>query len=289
MRPLPRFAALALPALLAGCGTLPQPFRGNPGAEARRLAQPPIPPRLIVPAPATALLSDEGGKALAALLARDLQLREVPAYAEIPHPGDWKLDVSAQNQGGDIVPVYVVRTPQGHDAGRFTGAPVPAAAWADAAPKTLEQVAAQATPQLADMLSHINTVLQQADPNSLYHRQPRLALPDVTGAPGDGDVSLTRLMRMQLTNIGEIVQNDPKGADFVVQGQVRIVPIPGGQQRVEIQWIITDAFGRERGRVVQLNDVPAGSLDGGWGEIAQVVAQQASGGVRDVVLKQSKS
>ncbi|MEO8715273.1 MAG: hypothetical protein ABI369_09695, partial [Acetobacteraceae bacterium] len=271
---------------------LPQPFRGNPGDVARRLAaSPPVPPRLIVPAPGTALLSDDGSKALAALLARDLQMREVPAYAEAGNRSDWVLAVTARHQGEAIVPVYTVRTPQGHDAGSLQGPPVPLAAWAMGTPATLEQVASDAAPRLTAMLARLNTTLQQADPNSLLNRAARVAVPDVTGAPGDGDTALTRLMRVHLGALGVAVQDRSKGADFVVQGRVRVVPIGGGQERVEIQWIVTSPSGGpsggERGRVVQLNDVPTGSLSRAWADVAEAVTEQASGGIREVVLRQS--
>ena len=69
---------LALVALiqLAGCGQLPEPFLGNPGAAALRLRQPPD-PRLAVPPAATALLSDQAGAAFAADLAQALRHDEV--------------------------------------------------------------------------------------------------------------------------------------------------------------------------------------------------------------------
>jgi hypothetical protein len=72
-----------------------------------------------------------------------------------------------------------------------------------------------------------------------------------------------------------------------VAGHVRVVPIAPGQERVEIQWIVRNALGDERGRVVQLNVIPAGTLDHYWGDVAEAVAQEASGGVRDVILRQS--
>ena len=39
--------------------------------------------------------------------------------------------------------------------------------------------------------------------------------------------------------------------------------------------------------VVQLNEIPAGTLNQYWGDVAAVVAREAAGGVRDVILTQS--
>ena len=60
---------LFLPLLFAACGDLPEPFLGNPGATARKLAQPPT-ARLAVPPPADALLPDDATQLFAAALAR---------------------------------------------------------------------------------------------------------------------------------------------------------------------------------------------------------------------------
>ena len=37
---------------------------------------------------------------------------------------------------------------------------------------------------------------------------------------------------------------------------------------------------------MQLNEVAPGSLDRYWGDVAVVVAQEAAGGIRDVILNQ---
>ena len=110
---------------------------------------------------------------------------------------------------------------------------------------------------------------------------------EVTGAPGDGNVALTQQMRGRLAVLGPVVLTTPAGADFVVQGQVKVVPIPKRQERVEIQWSVRTPAGDERGRVVQLNEIPAGTLSGYWGDVAVVVASQASNGVNDVILRQA--
>jgi predicted aspartyl protease len=94
-------------------------------------------------------------------------------------------------------------------------------------------------------------------------------------------------MRARLAVLGPVVLTTPTGADFVVQGEVKVVPIAKRQERVEIQWTVKTASGDERGRVVQLNEIPAGTLDHYWGDVAVVVATEASSGVNDVILRQS--
>ncbi len=277
-----RLSLLLLLTLLASCGDLPEPFLGNPGATGRLLAQPPT-PRLTVPPPGDALLSDEASRNYANALAAGLQAQEVPAVAERLHPNDWQLVASAEERDGKVIPKFRVLNPEGEDKGDTEGTPVPTEVWAAATSATLEQTARDAAPRISNLL----TSIQHADPNSLYNRVAKVQVPEVTGAPGDGNVSLTKQMKTHLAALGPMVQDDATGADFIVQGNVRMVPIAGGQQRVEIQWAVKAPSGDERGKVVQLNDIPAGSLDHYWADVAVVVATEAAGGVNDVIARQS--
>jgi hypothetical protein len=251
-----------------------------------RLAQPPA-PRLAIPAPTDALLTDDASRSFAAAVAERLQGLEVPARAARVQPGDWSLVMTAEQRAGAVVPNYTVRNPKGEPQGQAEGKPIPLAAWAAAKPATLEKAADDAAPAISGLLTRIEAAIRQSDPNSLYNRPARVQVLQVGGAPGDGDQALTAQMRERLSKLGTVVQDTANGADFVVQGQVRTVPTAGKQIRVEIQWIIKDGTGAERGRVIQLNEVPAGSLSGYWGDVAATVAQEASGGVKDVILTQS--
>ncbi len=136
---------LCLLGSLAACGDYPEPFLGNPGATAMRLRQPPD-PRLAIPAPGAALLSDAASRQFATALADRLQMAEVPAYAKPAEATDWRLMVTAQDHGPEIVPIYTVLNPQGQKQGSTQGRPVPASAWAAATPSTLTQAAADAAP-----------------------------------------------------------------------------------------------------------------------------------------------
>jgi len=280
-----RFWLVALLALLAlaGCGDLPQPFLGRPGATAERLALPP-PSRLAVPSPAQSLLPEAGANAWAGAVADALVTEEVPAVAGgTRRRKEWTLVLTAEVRGADVVPSYAVQNPAGESQGLSEGAPVPMAAWASGDPAVLKAAAAQAAPGIASLLNRIEAARRQSDPNSLQNRPARVYFSGVTGAPGDGNSSLPAQMRMKLAALGLVIQDAPKGADFTLAGQVHTAPGGKGTLRIELQWIVSDTKG-ERGRIVQLNEVPPGTLDRYWGDIAVVVATEAAGGVRDVVL-----
>jgi hypothetical protein len=283
-----RFGCLALLLCLslAACGDLPEPFIGNPGATARRLAQP-MTPLLAVPPGTDTLLPDAANVALATEIATALQATEVPAMVRPPEKSDWRVITRAVADGGSVKPLFSVQDPQGHERGTAEGEKVPLKAWANADPALLKQVAAEAGPRIGAVLTSIRVAHDKADPGSLYNRPAKVLVMDVTGAPGDGNATLTRQMRTRLAALGPVVLTTPAGADFSVQGDVKVVPIPKGQERVEIQWTVKTASGDERGRVVQLNEIPAGTLDHYWGDVAVVVASEASNGVNDVVLRQS--
>jgi hypothetical protein len=278
--------ALIVALVVTGCGDLPRPFMGAPGATAQRLAQPP-PARLAVDTPGNALLADSAAQDFARALAEALVNEEVPAISGPAHKGDWTLSVAAEARGATVVPSFTVANPAGEAQGSSEGKPVAASAWAAGNPPTLVAAATDAAPGIAALLTRIEAARRQSDPHSLYNRPAKIWVMDVTGAPGDGNFTLTRLMREKLPELGEVVQDNPRDVDFTVGGKVVVAEASPTTQRVEIQWTVTDAKGSERGRVVQLNEIPKGTLDHYWGDVALTVVQEASGGVRDVVLEQS--
>jgi hypothetical protein len=273
--------ALALLPLLAACGDLPQPFRGNPGALGARLAAPPA-FRVAIAPPAEALLPAPAAATLAGALADTLVGQDWPVTAEPPEPLDWRLAVAAEQDGRAVVPVYRLTDADGTAMGEARGAPVPVAAWGRAEPPLLRQVAERDAAAIAALLSRAEAARRVAAlppaPGA-----PRIRLAAVSGAPGDGNAALTARMRASLAGAGYVVQDSAAGAGFGVSGSVTVVPSGPRRERVEIVWIVTRADGRELGRVFQLNELPAGSLAGLWGDVAAVVAEEAAGGVRQVL------
>src|ERR1700759_1791870 len=108
--------SLAFLCVLTACGQLPQPFFGNPGASATRLAQPP-PSRLAIPSPPQSLLSDSAAEKWAAETANALLAQDVPASHTPARAGDWLLVLSAELRGNTVVPTYTVQNPAGETQG----------------------------------------------------------------------------------------------------------------------------------------------------------------------------
>ncbi|HQT40197.1 MAG TPA: hypothetical protein PK231_12270, partial [Acidocella sp.] len=97
-----KYAPLAAAALLlTSCGTLPEPFYGNPGPAAARLAVPP-PPVLIVPTPTNALLSNDAAKLYASDLATALVAADIPSVAKPADKTDWQIITTATLSGTQV-------------------------------------------------------------------------------------------------------------------------------------------------------------------------------------------
>ncbi len=270
---------------LSGCGDLPQPFAENPGADAMRLAVPP-PSRLDVPVPRGALLADREARIWSEALTVSLLQKEVPAVAQPVRRGDWHLEVTARLQGDQVLPTYRIVGPNNRVQASEDGIPVPAGSWTGADPELLHANAALAATQVNAMLSGIQVREAEADPNSLLNRVTRIWFAGVTGAPGNGNVELARQMAVLLPDAHDTLQTDARHADYTVSGHVAVSapdPKARGMQHVEITWTVVNARGHEAGRATQLHDVPAHSLDGFWGDVAVAAAQEASGGIHEVI------
>ena len=268
----------------ASCGDLPQPFRGRPGGQAGELAQPPG-VRIAVPRPgADALLDSGGGERFAAALSNALRVNEVPATSGERFPLDWRLTVEASQDGRSITPRYRLVNADGADQGSVSGRAVSVSAWSEARDETLGEAARYAAPRIAELLLRAEARRRGTTPESLTGNAPRVFLASVRGAPGDGNVVLADRLRSALNQRGMVVQDNAVAAAFAVTAEIEVAAsgIPG-EQRVEIIWTVSRRDGHDLGRVVQLNTVPARSLDRFWGDVATAAASEAAGGIREVI------
>ncbi|WP_290544669.1 hypothetical protein [Aestuariivirga sp.] len=112
-----------------------------------------------------------------------------------------------------------------------------------------------------------------------------VAVVPVRGSPGGGDAELTTAMRKALSEAGWPVVSEPQPDALTIEGHVKLVAKDGKTQSVALRWLVKSPAGKVLGDVKQANDVPAGSLDAGWGGAAAAVAGAAATGIFDVVKR----
>ncbi len=155
------------------------------------------------------------------------------------------------------------------------------------------QQAAYASPQQTAAASPQQTAPQPVAPQtstSVATAQPAsngaivAVVPPVTGAPGDGQQSLTSAMKRHLASAGvKLVEGSPSSA-YTVRGTVELGSADGGQQPITIRWLVVDPNGKQIDKaVVQRNRIPAGSLDGAWGQVADLAASEAAKSVAKLI------
>ena len=274
-----------LAVLLAACGDLPRPYQGAPGATAMRLAQPPA-SRIAVVRPAEAGLPTGADGFYQQAIARALQDQDVPAIGEAARPGDWRLLARLEPRGATVIPIFTLVDPAGEERGTEQAAPVPLDVWKRGVPETLKRAAMEAAPRLASLLARVEAVRRQNDPRSLTNAPLRAAITEVSGAPGDGNIALPRLLRDKLSKHGQTMQESAIGADFTIQAVISDTAVNRATRRIEITWLVYNARNEEIGKIVQANDVPAGTLDHFWGDVAVVVTEEAAIAIRDMILAQ---
>lgn len=120
------------------------------------------------------------------------------------------------------------------------------------------------------------------DPPPVAWSKPSFLIKAVEGAPGDGNLALMRAMKAALRKRDLTVTEDPRQAGFVIQGKVQVGPAINGRQQAKIVWAVNTAGGEEVGKAVQENAVTAGSLDGSWGRLAEIVSAAAVAGIREL-------
>ena len=112
-----------------------------------------------------------------------------------------------------------------------------------------------------------------------------VAVLPVKGSPGGGDRELTSAMRKILSEAGWPVVSKPQADALTIEGHVKLAAKDDSTQSVALRWLVKSPTGKVLGDVKQANDVPAGSLDQGWGGAATAVAEAAATGIFDVVKR----
>jgi len=171
--------------------------------------------------------------------------------------------------------------PQPNHAAIASGAPAtPANSTASPTSPAQNQVAA-ATPSPAPSASNSATTTGSIGAVTAL-------VPSVTGAPGDGSVSLTSAIQRELSRNGVSLTEQGSPQTYRVEGKVAVGAGKDGKQPIQIDWHVKDPQGKKLGTVSQKNEIPQGSLDGAWGKTADAAAAAAAQGILKL-LPQPKS
>jgi hypothetical protein len=271
---------LLLAGILASCQPVPHPFEDVDRLPSTPALRPPDSAGIIVlpivGAPAAA------SQSLAAAMAEGLRDRDIPASTAVANRGSYRLTGSAAvapaASGRTLVTIdWTLTTADGTALGHASTRSEAAAQQWQAGDRTLAGALAEAA--VASIAK-----LVEGDAPMPGDVAPVLAVRGVTGAPGDGGEALLRAIddALRRANIDVAPGREAKSI-FTLAGRVEMSPPEGGKQQVRVRWILAAADGRELGQVSQENAVPAGSLDGAWGDIAYAVATAAAPGIADLL------
>jgi len=268
------WAALLL-LLVAGCQPLPRPFAedGNGRNALLDLAgSGGIVVRPVIGAPTAA-----DGR-FAAAIAAALRDAGIPAATDGGNRASLTLEGravgptirdAATEAPGELMLSWSLIGPDGRDAGRIEHrVAVRADAWRDGDPALLAFVAEKAATRIARLA-------RGESGRAAPRPETKLVVWPVDGAPGDGGPALTGAVKAALRRSGIALRPVASDDTFILLGSVHRAPAANAQERVAIRWTLIRPDGREIGSVDQANMVPAGRLDGSWGPVALVIADNA--------------
>jgi hypothetical protein len=274
--------------LVAACQPLPHPFANDvprPGS-----------PMLALRDTATVAVAPlKGGprataEKLAPAIAEALQKREIPASDRTMSIASYQLDgrLQAMPPAGDkaaIVVLWDLRDPSGKSLGtRAERIEATAGDWQAGKNEAVARLAEASAEQIAAMLQDQAPV--EAPGQTKDSGETRLLVGDVEGAPGDGGTSLASAITTLLQKQDLAIISDPQGkADLLLDAAVTVGKPAAGAQHVKIVWRVRRKNGGEMGTVSQENDVPAGLLNGAWGDVAYTVALAAQDGIMQLIAR----
>ena len=221
--------------------------------------------------------------------------------------------VSAREKSGVKVSyIWDLTTPTGQRVNRITGEEIVATAsgrdpWASVSPQVIDAISGKTASQIASWLpgqaaggaaapaatpvaarssaaptrtaAASRSVTQPGTTTGSISGPTNAIVPNVTGAPGDGRISLTTALQRELSRKGLSLTQTPGANTYRVEGVVAVGGAKDGKQPIKIDWHVKKPNGEKVGTVSQKNEIQAGSLDGAWGATADAAAAAAAQGI----------
>jgi len=220
------------------------------------------------------------------------------------------LVATSEGKGSKITYIWDVNDAGGQRVARVSGEEVVAGRsgadpWSSVDSAAIRSIAGKTASQLsasmprgggsASSVAAASDAAPAATASTASTPSPRAASPKaagvivapVSGAPGDGQRSLTTALKKRLYAGGVKLANGPAVNVYMVKGSVKLADASGGKQSIRIDWQVLDPSGKKLGTVSQQNMIPRGSLNGPWGAIADAAAGAAAAGIIKLLPKSS--
>lgn len=271
---------------LAACGDLPKPFERFGALNDSPLLKLADSPQVLVEKPK--FTPPAFALALPEYLAEGLRAANVPAATQDNLRAGYVLSMRAENlvdASGQPVDVALHWTLSTRKGGTLVdGVQNLGDSWRG--PKAEDPTVTEALAK--EVVRQVLAVLQDPADQVTAAKPKRLALfvRGVSGAPGNGNGALLQAMRNLLRQYGTDTAPDEPAADFAIEGRVEAKPPAEGKQDIQVSWrVFRSGQTAELGAASQRNKVPAGSLDGAWGELAFAVATGGAEGIAEILTK----
>jgi hypothetical protein len=263
--------ALALLVLSACQPSLPQPFQPD---TIPTLTRPGVRAGLVVAPIKGAVDGAAFAEAVAdALVAEDFAATTMP----LPSPS-YRLEGRAVESADSVRLEWQVEDMRSHLVGG-TAYGLPSAllpGWRAGDPAFYRTLAKKAAAEIGNLLAESSLGTSE---------RPLILIPEVSGAPGDGRRTLQRSMAYVLDKRGLKVTEDAASDEkptMILRGSMKVAT-KDARSHVEITWTLSRIDGASLGTVAQANDVPAGLLEGPWGDVAFSIADAAADGITNLV------
>lgn len=262
--------AVAGVVLLVACGDLPRPYKtrsldekiGNPILSLRDN-------HAVYVAPIRGT-TGENGAYLAALIAEKLHGWDILATTRGQMTDGYGLVAAGRHTAGQLHIEWSLRDEAGTPVEEgFFSLPSSDTAWTLGRPDLMRQIADRVAEDISKALKPTRLeAVAKADAVA----GARVAMGQMTGAPGDGNQALLRSLKLLLKNAKIPMTETSDDAAMIVGGEVRVMPVDGAQEQVVLTWIMQRPDGTELARIQQQNVVPRGALDQRWGDAAYYAA-----------------
>jgi len=270
--------------LLAACGPLPRPFQPESKDEIDLAAFEQPAEVLVLPlrqdAPGNPVWAAES---LARAL-RDLGLSASARSQVAPYilSGQASLLPSRDQRDGILISWELHETAGERLGVYLQRSELPAGLWREGQAGAVASVMAEAAPGIIDMKKQAVAEAETAQEQAQRH----VVIVPLDNAPGDGSASLARALEFELRAAAVPLSREIGDNDIIVMGDMALGPAERGWQDFRITWFVVQASdGADLGQIDQRNQVPAGSLDGPWGNTAFDIARGAAEGIVELLSR----